>query len=191
MTAALVARGVLEEEYSVPAAAIRWRCGPADRDDAKPIIRVRPRGVDLCEIADGENLSDLLRDGKIDAAVAYTPPKCFLERAPHVARLFPDHVAVEQDYFARTGIFPLMHLVAMRRELANDVALCHAVCDAWAPVAIARVQEFMGNDYWPYGVAKNRAAIDAIARYSHAQGLASRALPVEELFAAGALAWNP
>ena len=214
MTAALVARGVLEEEYGVPAAAIRWRCGPADRDDAKPIIRVRPRGVDLCEIADGENLSDLLRDGRIDAAVAYTPPKCFLEQAPHVARLFPDHVTVEQDYFARTGIFPLMHLVAMRRELANDVALCHAVCDAferakqaalealggyqalavalpWAPVAIARVQEFMGNDYWPYGVAKNRAAIDAIARYSHAQGLASRALPVEELFAAGALAWNP
>lgn len=114
MTAALVARGVIEDDYGVPASAIRWRCGPADRYDAKPIIRMEPRGVEMVPIGDGQNLSDMLRDGKLDAMVAYKPPKCFVEKARNVVRLFPDYVKVEQDYFARTRIFPIMHLVGTR-----------------------------------------------------------------------------
>ena len=214
MTAALVARGVLDDEYGVPSSAIRWRFGPADRYDAKPIIRMQPRGIDLAPIEDGQNLSDLLRDGELDAMVAYKPPKCFVERAPNVARLFPDHVKVEQDYFARTRIFPIMHLVGIRRELASDAALCNAVSDAferakgeaidslamyqalnvslpWAPSDLERVRAFMGEDYWPYGISPNRAAIEAITRYSNMQGLATRVLAVEEVFAPAAMDWKP
>lgn len=206
MTAALVARGVLEDEYGVAASSIRWRYGPSDAYDSKPIIRMRPRGIDIASIDEGQNLSDLLRDGKIDPVVAYKPPKCLNEGALNIGRLFPDHEAAERDYFARTGIFPIMHLVGIRRDLAEDSALCLAVCDAlqcakreavealgmyqslsitlpWAPADVRRVQALMGSDYWPYGVAANRAAIEAIARYSFSQGLASRVLRTEELFA--------
>ena len=214
MTAALVARGVLEDEYGVRAADIDWRCGPADAADAKTVIRMQPRGVRMAVIPDGRNLSDMLAAGEIDAMVAYKPPKCFLAGAPNVARLFPDHVRVEQDYYARTGIFPIMHLVGIRRELADDAVLCRALCDAfeaakreaidaiaayqalgvalpWAPASVRDVRALMGEDYWPYGVRRNAAAVEALARYSYAQGLAARHMRIEELFAAGALDWQP
>jgi 4,5-dihydroxyphthalate decarboxylase len=214
MTAALVARGVLEDDYGVRAADIDWRCGPADATDSKPVIRMQPRGVRIAMIADGSNLSDMLAAGEIDAMVAYKPPKCFTAGAPNVARLFPDLVRVEQDYYARTGIFPIMHLVGIRRELADDAALCHALCDAferakreaidaiaayqalgvalpWAPANVRDVRALMGEDYWPYGVLRNADAVEALARYSHAQGLATRRMGIEELFAAGSLGWQP
>jgi len=214
MTAALVARGVLEDDYGVRAADIDWRCGPADRADAKPVIRVWPRGVRVTEVEEGRNLSDLLAAGELDAMVAYKPPKAFLEGAPHIARLFPDPRRVEQDYYARTGIFPIMHLIGIRRELAEDAALCRAVCDAfqkakneaidaigayqalsvslaWAPADLDAVKTLMGTDYWPYGIAANAAAIDSVSRYSYLQGLAPRQMSVEELFASGSLGWAP
>jgi len=214
MTAAIVARGILEDEYGVRAADIDWRCGPADASDAKPAIRVFPRDVRMSMIDDGQNLSDMLAAGELDAMVAYKPPKAFLAGVPHVARLFPDPVRVEQDYYARTGIFPIMHLVGIRRELADDVALCGALCNAfqrakseaiesigayqalevslpWAPADLHAVKGLMGEDYWPYGVRANTPAIEAACRYSHAQGLAHRRMAVDELFAAGSLGWAP
>ena len=214
MTAAIVARGVLEDEYGVRAADMDWRCGPADAYDAKPTIRVFPQGVRMSMIDDGQNLSDMLAAGELDAMVAYKPPKAFLAGAPHVARLFPDPVSVEQDYYARTGIFPIMHLMGIRRELADDAALCGALCNAfqrakceaiesigvysalevalpWAPANLHAVKRLMGEDYWPYGVAANVPAIEAACRDSHAQGLAPRRMGVKELFAAGSLGWAP
>jgi 4,5-dihydroxyphthalate decarboxylase len=215
MTAALMARGVLEDDFGVPASAIRWRYGRAESYDSPPVVRMRPRGIEVEPIAAGENLSDLLRAGNIDALVAYKPPSCFEEKAPHVRRLFPDHIAAERDYYARTGIFPIMHLVAVRRELAaTNPGLCIAVCNAfeeakrmafealegysslavslpWAPANLADARAVMGEDFWPYGVARNRAAIEAVTRYSAAQGLASRVLRIEELFAGNTLEWSP
>lgn len=214
MTAALVARGILEDEYGVRASDIDWRCGPADASDSKPVIRVFPRGIQVSEVDDGDNLSDMLADGALDAMVAYKPPKAFLEGAPQIARLFPDPRRVEQDYFARTAIFPIMHLIGIRRDLAEDASLCRAVCDAfqqakdeaidpiggyqalsislpWAPADLDSVKALMGANYWPYGIEANRAAIQAVARYSHAQGLAPRRMAVEELFAPGSLGWAP
>jgi len=132
-----------------------------------------------------------------------------------VGRLFPDHVAAEREYYARTGVFPIMHLVGIRRELAaRHPELCIAVCDAfeaakrsalhalenygslavslpWAPAHLAEARALMGHDFWAYGVERNRAAIEAVARYSATQGLASRTLRVEDLFAPATLAWSP
>jgi 4,5-dihydroxyphthalate decarboxylase len=214
MTAALVARGVLEDEFGVRASDIDWRYGPADASDSMPVIRVLPRDVRISAVDDGDNLSDLLAEGALDAIVAYKPPKAFLEGAPHVARLFPDPRRVEADYYARTGIFPIMHLIGIRRELAGDASLCRAVCNAfqqakdeaidsiaayqalsislpWAPADLDSVRALMGANYWPYGIEANRAAIECVARYSHAQGLAPRRMTVEELFASGSFGWAP
>lgn len=214
MTAGLVARGVLEDEYGVTASSIRWRYGRTETSDSLPIVRVQPRGVEVESIGPAQNLSDLLRDGEIDALVAYKPPSCFGTPAP-VRRLFPDHVAVERDYYARTGIFPIMHLVGIKRDLAaRRPELCRAVCDAfeaakraaldalegygsltvslpWAAAHLADVRQLMGRDSWAYGIEPNRAAIAAVARYSASQGLASQVLGIEQLFAPAALDWTP
>ena len=214
MTAALMARGVLEDDYGVKASSIRWRYGRADADDALPIARMKPRDTELESIPDSENLSDQLISGKIDALIAYKPPRCFEDRAPNIRRLFPDHVAAERDYYARTGVFPIMHIVAVRRDHASDARLCIALCNAfeqarrlafaalegyaslsvalpWAFANLAEARATMGHDYWTYGVEKNRPAIEAVARYSEAQGLAKRVLAIPEIFAASTLEWSP
>lgn len=215
MTAALVARGMLEDEYGVRGAEIRWRYGPADAKDARPIVRARPAGVELEPLAGDGNLSDALAAGDLDAVLAYKPPKCFEEGAPNVARLFADWPALERDYARRTGIFPIMHLIGVRREIAEaEPALCLALCRGfeaarryavgrtaetqapfaslpWAPAALAEAEAAMGKGFWSYGVPGNRPALDALCRYSHAQGLAPRRLAVEELFHPATLAWRP
>ncbi len=214
MTAALVARGVLEDDFGLRAADVRWRYGPADQYDSQPIIRVRPRGVELEPIEHGGNLSDALASGAIDAVVAYKPPKAFLEGRPHIRRLFVDYPAVEADYARRTGIFPIMHLIGVRRELVGkDPGLCLRVCRAfdaarryaidrtkemqapftslpWASAEAARAESILGDDYWRYGVDANRSAIGALCRYSFEQGIAPRLLKAEELFAAETLEWE-
>jgi 4,5-dihydroxyphthalate decarboxylase len=212
MTAALVARGVLEDEYGVSAQSISWACGPADCYDSKPIVRALPSGIDIRLVNDGQNLSDMLVEGQLDGMVAYKPPKCFVEGAPHVSRLFTNHAAVEQDYFERTGIFPIMHLIGIREELASNAELCLAICGAfhrakqeavaalsayqalsvmlpWAAINLCDVQAAMGSNFWPYGTEGNRRAIEAIVRYSHRQGLVSRTMEVDELFAPCAIDW--
>ena len=215
MTAGVVARGVLEDDYGLRSADVRWRCGPADRTDSKPIIRVRPCSVELELLPDGENLSDALRDGALDALIAYKPPKCFLEGAPHVARLFADYRAVEADYARRTGIFPIMHFLGVRRAIAErEPELCLTLCEAfdaarryavartdelhapftslpWGPQEAARTRAVLGPDPWRYGIADNRPALEALCRYSYAQGIAPRRLAVEELFAPATLDWRP
>jgi 4,5-dihydroxyphthalate decarboxylase len=213
MTAALVARGVLEDDFGLRAADVRWRYGPADSEDSKPIIRVHPRGVELEPLTGADNLSDALAEGALDALIAYKPPKAFLKGAPNIRRLFVDYPAVEADYAQRTGIFPIMHLIGVRREIAErEPALCRQICDAfdtarryaiartnetqapftslpWAPSDAGRVSGILGDDYWRYGVAANLAPIDALCRYSFEQGLAPRRLTTEELFAPSTRDW--
>lgn len=214
MTAALCARGVLSDEYGLAVSSIHWRYGRAEADDRPPVVRMSPRGVETESIPAEKNLSDMLASGEIDALVAYKPPSCFLNGAPNVARLFSDHEAAERAYYLRTRNFPIMHLIGIRRALADDAILCTAICDAfeqarrhamyalssyqallvshpWAPVEAARLREFFGGDFWPYGISANRGAIDAVARWSFDQGLAERHLTVEEMFAPTALDWCP
>jgi len=215
MTAALVARGVLEDEYGLPAADMRWRYGPAYPGDTPPIVRIKPAGVELEPLPGEGNLSDALRDGSIDALVAYKPPPAFLEGAPYIARLFADYPAIEADYARRTGIFPIMHLVGIRREIAEaDPQLCLRVCDAfeaarrwavertgesqapftslpWGPAEAERNQALLGPGFWSYGVGSNRPAIEALCRWSHAQAIAPRPVQVDELFVPATLAWTP
>jgi 4,5-dihydroxyphthalate decarboxylase len=215
MTAALVARGLLQDEYGVHASSVQWRCGPADASDARPIIRMKPRGVNMELVPEGQNLSDLLERGELDGMIAYKPPKCFAAGAKHVRRLFEDYPAAEQEYFRRTRIFPIMHLLGVRKDVYQKNPLLvlpvmqafqrakRAAIEAlgslstleatlpWVGAAQKKAQAIMGQDYWPYGVQANAAAISSIARYSYEQGLAARELKAAELFAPASLDWSP
>lgn len=215
MTAALVARGVLEDEYGIKASDIDWVYGPADVADTMPVARMMPRGVALKPIAGGANLSDLLAEGAIDAMVAYKPPPAFLSRGPNVDRLFRDVTAVEMDYAERTGIFPIMHLIGIRSDLAVEKPeLIPAICDGfekaraysmgrlaqsqalytmlpWAVQSLAQTTAALRPNYWSYGVANNRAALEALCRYSYSQGISERVVSIDELFAKDALSWTP
>ncbi|MBB55290.1 MAG: 4,5-dihydroxyphthalate decarboxylase [Magnetovibrio sp.] len=215
MTAALVARGMLEDDFGVRAADLRWRYGPAGAGDSDPIVRMKPKDIELEPLADASNLSDALLNGEIDALVAYKPPQAFLDGAPNVGRLFDDYDLIEADYARRTGIFPIMHLLGVQRELAErDPELCLGVCDAfeasrryavgrtnesqapftslpWAPKEAARSRQVLGDGFWSYGVDANRPALQSLCEYSYAQGISARPVIVDELFVPVTLGWTP
>lgn len=165
-------------------------------------------------LAGASNLSDALRDGVLDALVAYKPPPAFLDGAAGVDRLFVDYAGVEADYARRTGIFPIMHLLGIRREIAErDPGLCLRVCEAfeasrryavertdesqapftslpWAPDEAARSRRVLGENFWSYGIRANRPALEALCRYSHVQGISARPVTVDELFVPATLTWG-
>jgi 4,5-dihydroxyphthalate decarboxylase len=212
MTAIVWMRGMLKEEYGVDPSEIHWRSGGQEepgRDERTPLKLTN--GVDLQPIAEGKTLSKMLADGEIDARFSARAPGCFVSRAPHVTRLFPDYKAKEKAYFKKTGRFPIMHLIAIRRALveqhpwlpssvykafeqAKNIALAevrqmHVPIAAlpWIEAEALETIELMGENYWPYGVAENIKDIEAMVNFSYDQGLAQRKLTPHDLFAKGTL----
>jgi 4,5-dihydroxyphthalate decarboxylase len=207
MTAALWARGLIEDEYGVKPSDILWRNGGLEQPGrAEKLALDLPADVKLAPIGAGETLSAMLADGKLDALISPRTPSCFLRGAPSVARLFPDYRAAERDYFKKSGLFPIMHVLAVREELlrahawlasslftafrqAKDIAIreleeigAYNVTLPWLASALADIRGVLGEDYWPYGLEKNRRALEAALRYSHAQGLSARKLALDEAF---------
>ena len=186
---------------------------PPTRAKFAPTLRVRPHGIDLAPLAGASNLSDALYDGVINSLISYKPPPSFLNGASNINRLFVDAATTEADYARRTGIFPIMHLLGVRREIAaHDPGLCLRVCQAfeearqyavvrideaqapftsllWASEEAARSGRVLVNDFWSYGVGSNRRALEALCRYSHSQGIATRPMTVDELFVPITLEW--
>lgn len=213
VTAALWVRGILSDEYGVRASDIRWRTGGIE-DPGRPekVSLELPEDIEVRAIPDDKCLSGMLADGEIDAMVSPLPPSCFVKGAPNVGQLFPDYREAEKAYFRKTGFFPIMHLVGIRTELlekhrwlANNVYEAFEEAKAiampklgnfgaakvtapWIAAEIEETVKLMGEDYWPYGVEKNRAVLDAMTRYSWEQGLSPRKLEVDELFAPETLA---
>jgi 4,5-dihydroxyphthalate decarboxylase len=207
MTANVWIRGILQDEYGVRPQEIRWRRGGLEqpgRDERSPIKL--PPGVELEQVAEGKTLSGMLEQGELDAIFTARPPSCFERGAANVARLFTDFKAAEQDYFRRTGIFPIMHLVGIRKTLVEQhpwlpVTIYNAFLaakniavkelnDPWLMATLPwgidhynEARRVMGEDYWPYGFKENLAALETFARYHHEQGLSARKLAPEELFA--------
>ena len=208
MTAAVVVRGLLRDEYGVDTTKIRWRVGDPEVPwrEKIPIPDV-PDGTDVAPVADGRTLNEALASGALDALCGIEPPSCFTAGAPGVDRLFPDWRSVERDYFARTGIFPIMHAIGIKRELldanpwlavslmeafesAKDLALRElAVMNApkatlpWVAAELQATKNVMGEDYWPYGIDKNRSILETLIKYSFEDGLILRRLGIDELFA--------
>lgn len=208
ITANVWIRGILQDEYGVRPADIRWRRGgveEAGREERSPITL--PPDVELRQVADGQTLSQMLRDGDLDAVISARAPSCFLQNAPNVARLFPDYPATEAEYFGRTGIFPIMHVIGIRRSLlerdpwlavsfykafAEAKRLCMAEMGQighlftslpWGVAEFERMKALMGDDYWSYGIEPNRHVLETFTRYSFEQGLSARRLPLTDIFA--------
>lgn len=208
VTAAVWIRGILAEHHGVPVNGVSYRTGGLHQSGRVEKVRLDlPPGVEVKPIAPGETLAQMLVDGDIDALYSPRTPRPFLDRRPEVRRLFPDFREVEAAYFGRTGIFPIMHVIVLRREvyeadrwLARSLmkAFEQARTDAlhgidetaalrymlpWLQGEVEQTKQILGDDYWTYGVDANVPAIQTLADYSHDQGLARRRYTPEELFA--------
>ena len=211
MTMALWVRGILGDEYGVDFRKIRYRTGGANKPGRKERLALElPEDMDVAPIPEGSTLNELLLAGELDAVIAPTPPDGFTAGDKAVRRLFTDPAAEERAYYARTGLFPIMHVIGVRRTLADEhpglaADLFRAFVEArnlamrehdltarssanrmmlpWFADQWEATKDLMGDDFWPYGVAENRAELEAVCRYSHEQNLGRKRLSVEALFA--------
>jgi 4,5-dihydroxyphthalate decarboxylase len=206
-TAAVFIRGMLQHEYGVDLSTIRWVQGAMEHPGThgKPTVLPLLRKVELEQNMSGKSLNGLLEDGDIDAMITATIPEPF-GRNPDVVRLFPDFRKVEADYYKRTKIFPIMHLLAIKRAVYEKhpfvaTSLYNACCEARA-LAIAKmrdvgatrymlpwmvddlheIDEVFGDEFWPYGVEANRATLEALVTYLHEQAMIPKVIPIEDLF---------
>lgn len=204
-TAALWVRGILADRHGVPPSAIRWRSGGLERPGAKDRIPIIVRDdIELRPIDADATLNGMLAEGVLDALISPRPPSSFLTGDPRVRRLWPDHHAEERRFYEETRLFPIMHVVAVRRELAErhpwlPLHVYRAFAEAkrlaihdleqtnflrvtlpW--VELDMIRALMGEDYWSYGLEANRAELEAVTRWSFAEGLTPREVELRELF---------
>ncbi|HEX3484410.1 MAG TPA: ABC transporter substrate-binding protein [Micropepsaceae bacterium] len=212
ITAVVWLRGIMQDEYGVKPTDIRWRQGGIEEPGRQERTPLKPiPGIDLKPVPPDKTLSGMLESGELDALYSARAPSCFLRGAPNVARLFPDFREVEKAYYRKTGIFPPMHLIGIKRELverypwlpaslykaflaAKNIAL-HEVKEINAlpvtlPWLVAEAQEtveLMGEDFWRYGARENALEIETLTRYAYEQGLISRKFGIEDLFPASVI----
>ena len=202
MTAAVWMRGLLQHEYGLPPEMMSWVYSREDIFPWNP-----PAGLSIRRISPDQTLNGMLESGEIAGLLTARKPPSFVKGSPRVARLFPNHRAAEEDYFRRTGLFPIMHTVMLRREIQERYPwaaqslfkafeearrLCYEDMQEaaalkytlpWLLAEVERTEKVMGRDFWPYGLEANRQTIETLVQYSHEQGLAARRVPIEELFA--------
>lgn len=198
-TAGIYVRGMLQHQYGVDLKSIKWfQAGVREPGRAEKVQLKLPDGLSLTPVPD-KSLASMLASGEIDAAIS--------ARNPGGKPLFPDSASLEEAYFRKTGIFPIMHVIALKKStyLANRwiaMNLCEAFEAAkraslarvteigvsqaplpWLPDLAKRWKEMAGDDFWPYGVEPNRRTLDAFLQYAHEQGVTHRKLAADELFA--------
>lgn len=205
-TAAVYSRGFLQHQYGIDLASIEWvQAGVNQPGRIEKVDVDLPRGVKLTRISD-KSLNQMLLSGEIDAALAARPPDAFIDGDARVRRLFTNYRQVEQEYYRSTGIFPIMHAVAVRRDVlhshpwvprnlfkAFDEARRRSIARVlegtaslipipWGNAYAEEGMQLLGKDYFPYGIEENRATLAAFLRYAHEQGVCRRLLDVDELF---------
>jgi 4,5-dihydroxyphthalate decarboxylase len=212
ITANVWMRGLLLDEYNVRPEELHWRRGgieDAGRGERSPITL--PREIDLQQVPDDATLSNMIVAGEIDAMLSARAPSCFERGAPNVGRLFPNFREAEQDYYQRTGLFPIMHMIGIRKKLveqypwlpvsvynaflkAKNIAMKElgeiAVLMATLPWVVDHYMEtkrIMGEDFWPYGYPENLKNLETFSRYHFEQHLSARRVEPHELFAASTL----
>src|SRR6185436_16643966 len=209
LTANVWARAILEDDFGVKPKDIHWIRGGIEHAGRPEKITIKlPDGVRLDSAPEGKTISQLLADGEIDGFMAPRPPAL---ESKNVGWLFRDPVAAAKDYYKRTSIFPIMHLVGVRRTLADKhpwlpgavfkafeqakkVAIEQLSDTSATKVTLPFVEErisearaLMGEDFWSYGVAANRKTLESFLHHHHSQGLSSRLVTVEEMFHPGTL----
>ncbi len=212
LTANVWARAILQDEYGVNPSDITWVRGGMDTPGRieKIILSLGP-DMRLETAPEGKTLNGMLESGEIDGLVGPRAPACFEQGSPLVDWLWPDPVAVAKDWFRRTGLFPIMHILGVRRtiveqhpwlpaallkafERSKQLALAKLADTSATKVTLPFVEEnlraarqLMGRDFWPYGYAANKATLEAFLGYHHAQGLSHRLVAPAELFHASTL----
>lgn len=207
LTAVVWARSILQDDHGVHAEDVTWIRGGIDTPGRPEKIKLDlPPEVKIEAAPEGMTISDMLDKGLIDAFIAPRPPSGAAFSNPNVAWLFDDPTSVAKDYYRRTGIFPIMHVVGIRKELAQQ--------HRWLPAAVFKAfseskgkalelladtsatkvtlpfveeqlkaaRETLGQDFWSYGVERNRKTIEAFLHHHHLQGLSCRRVSLAELF---------
>jgi len=208
LTANVWIRGILADEYDLPVESVRYRTGGLHDPGRPEKLKIDlPADIEVEPIGPGQTLSEMLAAGEIDAVYTPRAPRTFGDGSGCVRRLFDPSGPVEADYFRRTGIFPIMHVVVLRREvykrnrwlarsLFDAFAESKRLCEEnfaetaalrymlpWLLDEVDRTRAILGDDFWPYGLRDNRTTLATFLRYSYDQGLAARKLEPEELFA--------
>jgi 4,5-dihydroxyphthalate decarboxylase len=207
-TATVYARGLLAHHYGVALEDVKWvQAGTNEPGRTEGVAVTLPPGVTVTARPES-TLNDMLLEGEIDALIAAHPPDEFKRGGGRIVRLFSDHRAVEEDYFKKTGVFPIMHVVALRADVharhpwvAMNLLSAFAQAKArsveraldvnaprfpvpWAPANAQRAEQLFGGDFWPYGIEPNRPTLETFLRFAHEQGVCARSLAPEELFVA-------
>lgn len=203
-------RGMLQHDYGVKAQDMHWFMGGLNSFVEPPLIPLDlPKDIRLDFLSGAQTLERMFAAGELDALLSLYIPKLFLERRPNIARLFPNYKEAEQDYYRRTGIFPIMHTVVLREDVyrdhpwaarslykafvqARDVAVdglydtdALRVALPWLIDHVEETWRVFGHDFWAYGLEPNRPTFAAVGRYVHEQGLCARVVSADELFAPG------
>lgn len=206
LTANVWARAILEDDFGVKPEDVTWVRGGIDEPGRPEKIKLQlPPDVRLEAAPEDDTISAMLDRGDIDAFMAPRPPSC-TGKNPNVGWLFPDPTEAAKDYYRRTQVFPIMHVIGIRKTLAE--------AHPWLPAAVLKAfeqskqialdklsdtsatkvtlpfveeqlkaaRELLGNDHWPYGVPANRNTLETFLRHHHSQGLSKRLLSVEEIF---------
>src|ERR1043165_6422789 len=209
MTAPVWIRGILQDEYGVPVDAQTYYQGGEEEPNRPEKLKLSlPERIKVAQIGEGDTLAAMLRDGGIDALYTARMPSTYQAgKVEPVRRLFEDYMEVEQAYYRKTKIFPIMHTVAIRREIYERhpwvamnlykafvqsqrecyedlyVTAALKVSLPWLTKHVEDARALMGDDFWSYGFKPNRETLATFLRYHHEQGLSKRRLEPEELFA--------
>lgn len=208
LSAGVWIRGILADHHGVPVDSVTYHTGGQEQPG-----RLEKTSLDLPDhirverIAPDKTLSTMLAEGEIDALYSPRIPRPFAERDPRVGRLFPDVIAAEKAYHAASGIFPIMHVVVIRRDVyeaypwvAQSLYKAFVLAKAevfdrlydssalrfmlpWLNQHLEEARELLGDDYWSYGLDANHDALATFLRYHQQQGLSRRSLQPEQLFA--------
>jgi 4,5-dihydroxyphthalate decarboxylase len=203
-------RGMLQHDYGVAARDMHWFMGGLNSFVEPPLIPLDlPKEIRLDFLSGQATLEQMFAAGELDALLSLYIPNLFLQGAPTIARLFPNYKEIEQDYYRRTRIFPIMHTVVLREDVyrahpwaarsiyrafveARDLAVdglydtdALRLALPWLIDHVEETRRVFGKDFWAYGLEPNRPTFEAIGRYVHEQGLSPRVVSADELFAPG------
>ena len=205
-TALVFMRGMLQHEYGVLPSDLHWFMGGLNTFTEQPLIPLNLPNVKLEFLPKGKTLEAMFAAGELDALLSIYIPELFLKGSPSISRLFPNFKEVEQDYYGRTKIFPIMHTVVVREDIHREhpwaaKSIYKAFVDAknmavdglydtdalhlalpWLLDHVEEAWRVFGKDFWAYGLAPNRPTFEAIGRYVHEQSLSPRIVTPEELF---------
>lgn len=207
MTATVWIRGFLEHEHGVKSTDMHWFTGGLNKPGRKQRVTAEwPKELKMEDIGNEKTLSKMLAAGEIDALIGARQPGCYDEGDPNIDHLWPNYPVVELDYYKRTKIFPIMHLIVMKKEIYEEnpwaaVSLFKAfqqaksLCQksiytmAAAKYMIPGVEKLykdtvasMGEDYWPYGYDVNKAVLDTFNTYAFEQFMIPKKFDTKELF---------